>query len=995
MMISRDDHWVDHIYQRKYMDFQNLMRFRIRDVLLVSSLYDSYMIEEDARLYELIRSEYEGFHISHAPELHRVSTGAEAIALAKEGKQFDLIITTMHIEDMHALQLAKQIRELKLNISVVLLALDQKELADLLTHHETSLFDRIFLWQGDYHLIIAILSHIEDLKNVQHDTEVAGVQAILLIEDNVRFYSSFLPSIYTEVLKHSKRLITEGVNLSHRFLRMRARPKILLATTYEEAWLYFTKYQKYISGVISDVDFQKDGKPDPEAGIEFALRVKAAQEDIPILLQSNHPENRAKAFEVGASFALKGSPTLLQEVRSFMKYYFSFGDFIFRTPDGQEVGQASDLKSLEEQLHLVPEASIKFHAERNHFSNWLKARTEFGVAYHLRPRRVSDYASLELLRQDLIDSLHSYREEQQRGRITDFAKDTFDPSSSFARIGGGSLGGKARGLNFLNMLLNTYDLRERFEDVRIFIPPGVVIATDVFDYFVEKNYLHDLILSEVSDEETTARFLSAKKFPRRVLRDLKAFLEVVAEPLAVRSSSLQEDSQYQPFAGIYSTLMIPNNHPDPEFRLTQLLNAIRRVYASTYSRAAKEYTRHTLYRLEEEKMAVIIQKVVGIKHRKRFYPDFSGVAKSFNFYPMPPQLSSDGITSVALGLGQMIVDGGSCVKFCPKYPGHLYQFTTIEETLANNQREFFAIDLELDSNSTETGVNDLTKRFVLNDAEEDGTLRYAGSTYSPENDTVHDGLSRIGTRLVTFAPILKNKLLPLPEILDLILEIGSSGMGTPVEIEFAVRMSVNPGERKEFGLLQMRPLVINREVEELRLDKMEPETILCESPQVLGNGVIDNIYDIVMVDFNKFDRAMSEQVAMEVEQFNGVLTAENKPYLLIGLGRWGTFDPWLGIPVRWEQISGAKVIVETGFKDVVVTPSQGSHFFQNLTAFMIGYFTVNEMNDRGKLDWRWLLEQQPAQEKTYTKHLHFSSPVIVKMNGHEQKGVILKPAKDL
>jgi CheY-like chemotaxis protein len=973
------------------MDFQNLMRFRIRDVLLVSSLYDSYMIEEDARLYELIRSEYEGFHIAHAPELRRVSTGAEAMALLGEDNHFDLIITTLHIEDMHALQLAKQVRERGMDIPVVLLALDQRELADLLTHHDTSLFERIFLWQGDYHLIMAILSHLEDKKNVEHDTEVAGVQSILLIEDNIRFYSSYLPNILTEILKHSRRLISEGVNLSHRFLRMRARPKILLATTYEEAWEYFTKYENYISGIISDVDFRREGKPDPEAGIEFARRVKLLKADIPILLQSNQTINEEKAHEVGASFALKDSPTLLQEVRTFMKSYFSFGDFIFRTPDGTEVGQAADLKSLEEQLHIVPVESIKYHAERNHFSNWLKARTEFGVAYHLRPRRVSDYDSLESLRQDLINSLHNYREEQQRGRITDFAKETFDPSSSLARIGGGSLGGKARGLNFLNMLLNTYDLRERFKGIKIFIPSGVVVGTDVFDWFVERNDLRELIFSADTDEETMKHFLSAKKFPRKVIRDLASFLDLVREPLAVRSSSLQEDSQYQPFAGIYSTYMLPNNHPDPDIRLEELLKAIIRVYASTYSRAAKEYTRHTLYRLEEEKMAVIIQKVVGTKHADRFYPDFSGVAKSFNFYPMPPQLSSDGIISVALGLGQMIVDGGTCVKFCPKYPGHLYQFTTIEETLANNQHDFFAIDLNSDAVASEELADDLTKKYSLSAAEEDGTLGYVGSTYSTENDTVHDGLARKGVRLVTFAPILKNKIIPLPEILDLVLDIGSAGMGTPVEIEFAVNMSTSPGMPREFGLLQMRPLVINREVEELRLEKVEPHAVLCESSQVLGNGVLEDIHDVVMVDINKFDRSKGEEVALEVAHFNGKLESEQKPYILIGIGRWGTLDPWLGIPVRWEQISGAKVIIEAGFKDCEVTPSQGSHFFQNLTAFMIGYFTINEAGKQGHIDWQWLLEQEAIEEKAYTKHLNFSKPIVVKMNGHEQKGIILKP----
>lgn len=989
-MIPSNDHWIENIYQNRYMDFQNLMRFRIRTVLLVSSLYDSYIIEEDARLYESIRSEYEGFHIAHAPELRRVSTGAAALAAIREEQHIDLIITTMHIDDMHALEFAKRVWDSGRRIPIVLLALDQRELADLLLHHDTTLFERVYLWQGDYHLIIAILSQLEDVRNIDHDTRTAGVQAILLVEDNVRFYSSFLPSIYTEIFDHSRRLISEGVNLSHRFLRMRARPKILLSTSFEEAWNYFTEYGENISGIISDVDFRRNGQPDPQAGIELTRRVRTLHADIPVLLQSNTAGNEDAAREAGASFVLKDSPTLLGEVRTFMKNYFSFGDFIFRTPDGTEVGRAADLKSLEIQLHLVPATSIKFHAERNHFSNWLKARTEFALAYHLRPRQVSDYASLEDLRQDLIGSLHTYRTEQRRGRIVDFAVETFDPATGFARIGGGSLGGKARGLNFLNMLLNTQMPKDRFPGIRLYIPPGIVVGTDVFDWFVEKNSLRQAVLESDSDDRTIRHFLGAKKFPQRVIHDLEAFLKIMREPLAVRSSSLQEDSQYQPFAGIYSTLMIPNNHPDPAVRLRQLLTAIKRVYASTYSQAAKEYTRHTIHRLEEEKMAVIVQKVVGAQHGNRFYPDFAGVAKSFNFYPMPPQESSDGIVSVALGLGQIVVDGGACIKFCPKYPAHSIQYSTADETVTNNQQEFCAIDLDVGHNA-DTIESDLTKTYRLSAAETDGTLGFIGSTYSTENDLVYDGLSRHGIRLVTFAPILKQKIMPLPEILQSVLDIGGAGMGTEVELEFAVRMSVPPDKPIEVGLLQMRPLVVNREVEEMRLDKAEPGAILCESTQVLGNGVIEDMFDVITVNIETFDRSKTEEVALEVSHFNSQLGAENRPYLLIGLGRWGSFDPWLGIPVRWDQISGAKVIVEAGFKDIVVTPSQGSHFFQNITAFMIGYFTVNERNDQGRIDWKWLAGQQPVEEKKYTRHLRFLRPIVAKMNGHNHKGIILKP----
>ncbi len=974
-----------------FQHFQNLMRFRIRDVLLVSSLYDSYLFEEDGRLYELIRNEYQGLNLSHSPELTRVSNGAEAIELAKKEQRFDLIITTLHIEDMHPLQFAKQVRASGLNIPIVLLAFDNRELAELLAHHDVSVFDRVFIWQGDYHLMIAIINYLEDKKNVEHDTRVGGVQSIILIEDSIRFYSSFLPLIYTEILKQSQRLISEGMNLSHRFLRMRVRPKILLCTNYEEAWKCFEQYQDHVLGIISDVDFQRNGKPDPQAGIEFAKNVKQRLSDIPILLQSHEAANRERAHAIGASFVLKDSPVLLQEVREFMNQYFSFGDFIFRTSSGVEVGRASDLKTLEEQLHIVPEESLRYHGERNHFSNWLKARTEFWLAHQLRPRKVSDYRSTEELRNDLIASLHIYRQSQHRGLITDFQKESFDPSTSFARIGGGSLGGKARGLGFLNTLINNYKIRDSFEEMEIFVPPGVVVGTEVFDQFMEENDLRAFAIHGDDDIQLTKKFLQAKKFPKKPLTRLAEYLDIVREPLAVRSSSLLEDSQYQPFAGVYQTYMLPNNHANASARLRHLVDTIKRVYASTYYKSAKDYIRMTSYRTEEEKMAVIIQKTIGAHYGDRFYPNFSGVAKSYNFYPSPPEISTDGIVSVALGLGKMVVEGGASVKFCPKYPNHLQQFYTIVDTLENNQHEFYALDMDDEGSEEVQPYDTRTKLFKLPDAETDGTLVYVGSTYSKENDAVYEGISRSGMRLVTFAPILKNKLLPLSDILQMLLEKGSWGMGTAIEIEFAVNLSVSHGKRREFGVLQMRPLVVNREFEELSLDLINTEKIICSSMHVLGNGIIDDIRDIVVVDVNRFDRSKSRTVAQEIEKYNAKLVSENRPYLLISVGRLGSLDPWLGIPVKWDQISGAKAIVETGFKDLAVTPSQGSHFFQNLTAFMVGYFTINTPRDEGMIDWDWLMSRQSSDEQMYTRRLSFRNPVIVKMNGHRQQGIILKP----
>jgi len=990
-MQTFDPLWVEHGYGSRVQGFQNLARFRVRDILLVSSLYDSYLFEEDGRLYELIRNEYQGLNLSHSPELTRVSSGKDALALAQEENRFDMIITTLHIEDMHAAMFARMVHEAGLKIPIVVLAYDNRELTELFAHHDTSVFDRVFIWQGDFRIIIAMIKYVEDRLNVENDTHAAGVQSIILIEDNVRFYSSYLPLIYTETLKQSLRLISEGINLTDKFLRMRARPKILLCTTYEEAWEYYRKYQDYILGVISDIDFFREGKQNPDAGIEFAKNVKIEHPDIPILLQSNMQENEKQARLVGASFLLKDSPTLLEDLRQFMVQYFSFGDFVFRTADGVEVGRARDLKTLEEQLHLVSEESIRYHGERNHFSNWLKARTEFWLAHRLRPRKVSDYPSVEALRADLIASLHDYRQLRQRGSITDFSKETFDPSNSFARIGSGSLGGKARGLGFVNLLINSHDVRDRFDDVKIFVPSAVVIGTDVFDQFLDDNRLRSYALGAADDTELTRRFLEAKKFPDEILADLAAFLELVNEPLAVRSSSLLEDSQYHPFAGVYETYMIPNNDPDLRNRLKELVKTIKRVYASTFYRSAKDYIRVTSYRLEEEKMAVIIQKMVGLPHNNKFYPDFSGVGKSYNFYPIKPQTPQDGIASVALGLGKIIADGGNVLRFCPKYPQQLQQLASINDTVRNNQNEFFALVLNEREDAIVVTHDMLVKKFDLHIAEYDGTLNAIGSTFSHENNSVSDGISRLGTRLVTFAPILKGHIFPLPKILELLLDMGSWGMGSAVEIEFAVNLSVPSGKPKEFGLLQMRPLVISRELEELNVEEVDPAGLVCQSLQVLGNGIIKDIYDIVVVDIDRFDRAKTREAAWEVSRLNAKLVSENTPYLLIGVGRWGTLDPWLGIPVTWDQISGARAIVEANMKDFSVAPSQGSHFFQNLTSFMVGYFTVNAQTNQGFIDWGWLGAQKAVEEMTYTRHIRCEKAITVKMNGHKNKGIILKP----
>ncbi len=971
---------------RHSYDFQHLMARRVENIILVSSTYDTYILQEDGQLNELLLNEFLDLNLHHTTGLRHVATGAEAIALASAESQFNLIVTAVNPGDMDAATLALKVKEEGLDIPVILLAYDGGELAEYMANHDTSALERIFLWQGDSRILLAITKYVEDKQNVAYDTGVAGVQVILLIEDNIRYYSSFLPTMYTEIINHSQSLITEGVNVAHKIMRMRARPKILLCNSFEEAWGYFTAYREDVLGVISDIEFPQEGRLNPLAGSEFARKVKAAYRDIPVLLQSSRPDSEAVAREVGAEFLLKGSPTLLEDLRAFIVKNFAFGDFTFRLPDGTPVGRATNLKSMLELLRTVPAESIAYHAERNDFSRWLKARTEFHLAHHLRPKTSADYRTVEDRRKYLIEEINAYRREQTRESVSDFDPSSFDPENSFARIGEGSLGGKARALAFVRHLLRDFAVVDQFEGIQITVPPCLVLSTDIFDHFLDENDLRHFAMASDDETEIERRFVAAV-FPAEVERRLAAYLDLVRYPLAVRSSSLLEDSQYQPLAGVYQTYMLPNNAADDAVRVRQLVRAIKRVYASTFLMYAKNYFKVTPYRLEEEKMAVIIQRMVGSRHGSRFYPNFAGVARSHNFYPAGPLAAEDGVVAMALGLGRTVVDGGRALSFSPKHPRHPLHFSTVPDMLANSQRDFIALEMEDDGEVTE-------RRYPLTEAETDGTLGGVASTYSPENDAVYDGISRPGVRLVSFAPLLKQRALPLPAVFDRLLELGRWGMNTEVEIEFAVELPTTTAEYRpaEFGFLQMRPMALSRELEELDTENVPPEQVLVRSSSVLGNGTFAHLRDVVAVDYERFDRAKTGEIAAEVARINAELVAEGVPYILFGLGRWGSADPWLGIPVTWEQISGARVIVESGLKDMKVTPSQGSHFFQNLTSFRVGYFTVNAEEGEGFVDWDWLAAQPAAKESGYVRRLRFDAPLLVAINGKRQRGVVMKPA---
>jgi len=979
----------EHGQSTRFQRFQDLMPRRVREILLVSSLYDSFILSEDGSFYESLLSEYLGLGLTHMPQITRVSNGSEAVLMATTPNRFDLIITSARAGDMNANELSRRIKGVGVDTPVILLTYDNRELNELVKSGRVSDFDKVFIWQGDFRVFLAIIKFVEDRWNIEADTRQVGVQSIILIEDNVKFYSSYLPLIYTAVLEHTTELITEGVNPAHRLLRMRARPKIILCGNYEEAWGYFEKYHASVLGVISDIEFPRGGELDKEAGFEVTRQIKESHADIPGLLQSRDVSARARAEALGAQFLQKGSAVLLHELKRFMVHHFGFGDFIFRLHDGTVVGRAGDLRSLEDQIYVVPDECLEFHGARNDFSIWLKARTEFLLAHRLRPVKLSDFETTAGLREHLISRLREHRREQHQGSIIDFDPDTFDEHRSFARIGGGSLGGKARGLGFANSLINAYGLERRFDEVRISIPPSVVLGSDVYDQFLEENGLLDFATQSEDDDEITERFLEAR-LPEIYTEALNAFLYSVREPLSVRSSGLLEDSQFMPFAGVYETLMIPNNHHDQELRLQDLLEAIKRVYASTFYQQVKQYIKSTPYRLEEEKMAVIIQKLVGTRHENRYYPDFSGVARSHNFYPIKPMKDSDGIASVALGLGKTVVEGGATVRFCPRYPKHIVHFSSVDDVLKYSQNEFFALELPEPGSLVEEGRHMQLSKFGLDVADADGVLTNIGSTYSLENHAIYDGVSRKGPRVVTFAMMLKYNVFPLAAILDELLALCKKGMNGPVEIEFAVNTAVPRGEPPEFYLLQMRPMVIEQELERLSIIDTHREDLICRSDVVLGNGAVTDILDVVVVEYDKFDRSKSVQVAAEVRAFNHELVEKGAPYLLIGVGRWGSADPWLGIPVRWEDINGSRVIVEAGLRDIKVDPSQGTHFFQNITSSRVGYITVHE-SDGSFIDWEWLAAQPAHKEAEFSRCLHFEEPITVIMDGHRRTAVVLKP----
>jgi len=975
---------------RDRVAYDALMPRRVSSVLLVSSLYDCYTIIEDGKFSEMLFSEYLDHDLRFTPSIERVSTAEEAVQSLRI-KPFDLVISMARVGEMNVLEFGDAVQAIAPGLPVIFLACSPRELSLLPPPESLTSIDTVFVWLGDVRLLLAIVKIVEDRHNALHDAEEAGVRSIVLVEDSAQFYSSYLPLLYSEIWSLSHAISSEGASRAQKILSMRARPKVLLARTYEEAVGLFERYGDSLLGLITDAGFPREGRLDPDAGFRLARLMKERQADLPVLMQSSEQTAEAAAG-LGLDFADKNSPSLHNSLREFLKKRLGFGEFVLTDPDGATLSKAPDLRTLEWAIQAVPAEHLPGNARRSDLTAWLMARTEFELADDIRKIVSEEETEPEDLRTKLVAAIRSSRERSMAGVVLEYSSSRFEGGTGFVKVGKGSLGGKGRGLAFINSLINTYSLEDRFPGVRIFVPPTMVLTTKVFERFMDAAGLWSFAMEETDDDRITAAFLEAQ-LPGDVVENLWNLLHWVHSPLAIRSSSLLEDASYQPFAGIYKTFMIPNNNQSMDVRLQELCNAVKMVYASTYHADPKAYMDSLPNRLEEERMAVVIQQVVGRRHGNRLYPDFAGVARSMNFYPMPGMTAEDGVVSVALGLGKTVVDGGRCVRFCPRHPRKPIQFLTTKDYLDNTQKSFLALELPPPDRVPEAGGIPRLElvSLQLDAAEEDGTLAPVASVYSPDNDAISDGIYRDGIRLVTMAGILKGRIFPLAELTSFLLKVGVAASSCPVEIEFAVNLAENPDEQHEFAFLQIRPVMMGSEVQDIRIDQIERHDALCVSNHALGNGAIDGVRDLVYVRADTFDRARTPQIAGEIEAVNARLKEKRRPYVLIGPGRWGSSDPWLGIPVRWAQISGAICIVETGLEEIQIDPSQGSHFFQNIVSCGVGYFTIDQKKRGDLLDLPWL-DSRPAEGgHRYIRHLAFPRPLHIAMSAGRNIGIIRKP----
>ena len=968
--------------------FANLMNKRIYNVLLIATKYDSFMLEDDGRVDEQIFNEYTSLSLRYPPRFTQVTTEEEALNELKN-RNFELIICMPNMDNRDIFAAASEIKVHYPNIPIVVLTPFSKEVSKRIANEDLSAIDYVFSWLGNSELLLAIIKLIEDKMNAPDDTASVGVQIILLVEDSIRFYSSTLPHLYKFVLEQSQMFAKEALNDHQRTLRMRGRPKIKLARNYEEAVRIFDQYRDNMLGIISDMSFMHNGVKDPYAGYKFGQYVRKTGLIIPFVLESSEASNHVYAKELNASFIDKNSKSYPQDLKKKIMQRFGFGDFVILNPHTkEEIMRIKDLKDLQKKVFQIPDDSLVYHLSRNHFSRFFYSRAMFPPAEVLKHVDVSDYKDMDEARKLIFDLIVQYRRMKNTGVVAVYQKDRFDEYSNFARIGDGSLGGKGRGLAFIGAMVKRYPKLES-DNFAVNIPKTVVICTDIFDEFMETNELYPVALGD-ADDETILRYFLRASLPSRLIEDLMAFFDVVKSPIAVRSSSLLEDSHYQPFAGIYSTYMVPKIEEKYDM-LRTVSDAIKAVYASVFYKDSKAYMTATSNLIDQEKMAIVLQEVVGSRYNDHFYPTMSGVARSLNFYPIGNEKAEDGIANIALGLGKYIVDGGQTLRFSPRHPHSILQMSTMDFALRETQTRFYALDLKnmAEAFSVDDAFN--LVKLGLKDADAEGSLKYIVSTYDPYDQIIRDGYYPGGRKILSFVNILQHDVFPLADTLDQILRIGQQEMGRPVEIEFAVNMDPSDHTRATFYLLQIRPIVDNKEIMDEDLSLVKNEETILSSTSVLGHGIVGDVQDIIYVKTGAFNSSNNQLIAYEIEKMNRSFTDQEKGYVLVGPGRWGSSDSWLGIPVKWPHISNARVIVECGLENYRVDPSQGTHFFQNLTSFGVGYFTVNPFKGDGWFDEAFLNAQPAVEETEYLRHVRFDAPITIKMDGKKSLGVVLKP----
>ncbi len=970
------------------VSFVNLMTHRIFNVLIVANPYDAFMLEDDGRVDEKIFNEYTELGLRYPPSFTQVSTTEEAAEFLST-TSVDLVICMPGNADNDAFEVARDIKHHFPDIPCVVLTPFSHGITRRIENEDMSIFDYIFCWLGNTNLILSIIKLIEDRMNLEHDIQEAGVQMILLVEDSIRFYSSVLPNLYNYILAQSQRFATEALNPHSATLRMRGRPKVVLARNYEEAMDLYNKYADNTIGVISDCRFPVNGEVDPEAGFKLLHAIREHDEYVPLIMQSSETDNRKRAEAEGIAFIDKNSKKMNIDLRNLLADHMGFGDFVFRNPKTkEEIMRIRNLKELQDNIFTIPNDSMLYHISRNHMSRWLCARAIFPVSEFLKTVTWHKLQDVDMHRQIIFDAIVQYRRMKNIGVVAVFDRGKFDAYSHFARIGDGSLGGKGRGLAFLDNVIKTHPEFSKFENVKVGIPKTVVLCTDVFDEFMDSNNLYQIALSDASDETILQHFLRAQ-LPDKFIADFFTFFEATRSPIAIRSSSLLEDSHYQPFAGIYSTYMIP--YLDDKYQMLQMLAAaIKSVYASVYYKDSKAYMTATSNVIDQEKMAVILQEVVGQQHGTSYYPTISGVLRSLNYYPINDETAEEGIASLALGLGKYIVDGGQTLRVCPYHPTQVLQMSEMEIALKETQTQFYALDMEHVSNEFKVDDAFNIKKLKVRDADKDGTLRYIASTYDPYDQIIRDGYYEGGRKIISMTGVLQHDIIPLPELLQMSMKYGSDAMRRPVEIELAC--NVKDDRTAEFYLLQIRPIVDSKQVLEEDLQSIPDNKCLLRSNHSLGHGISEDVLDVVYVKTGDDFSAMNNpKIADEIEQINRRFLERGENYVLIGPGRWGSSDYWLGIPVKWPHISAARVIVEQGLQNYRVDPSQGTHFFQNLTSFGVGYFTINDFYGDGVIQKDVLDAMEAIEETDFVRHVRFNKPLKIMMDGMRQEGVVLLP----